>query len=191
MIWDDLAVQGWGFQENFIPSEEWMALGTSLETNHGLQSAHIGRGATKLKASAIRGDSIRWLEKNSGHPLQQIAWDHLESLRQSLNENLFLGLKWFEAHFALYPPGAGYDLHLDQHIGQSGRRITFILYLNENWTSSDGGALELHTEKGHEIIAPLGGRLVLFRSEFFPHRVQPTARPRKSLTGWFRDDAPF
>ncbi|MCB0627245.1 MAG: 2OG-Fe(II) oxygenase, partial [Saprospiraceae bacterium] len=39
-------------------------------------------------------------------------------------------------------------------------------------------------------ILPVGGRLVLFRSELLEHEVLPARRERYSLTGWLRNDDP-
>ncbi|HRO67534.1 MAG TPA: 2OG-Fe(II) oxygenase [Pseudobdellovibrionaceae bacterium] len=169
----------------------WRELGRFVETSSLLTPAHVGRGSEKTGSHAVRGDSILWLQDDGADPLLATAQAWMENLRHDLNEHLSLGLKRVEAHFALYPPGAGYDLHLDQHRGQVGRKITFLVYLNEDWRDEQGGELELHLESGNRRkISPLGGRLVLFRSELIPHQVHPAVRARKSLTGWFRDDDP-
>lgn len=191
MIWDDLVTHGWMTLENGIPEALWKAFSTALDKTPDLMPAQIGRTRNQHLAPTIRGDSIQWLEQNPDPESPSLAAQHwLEELRHKLNRELFLGLRRFEAHWAVYPPGSGYDLHLDQHRGQSGRKITFIVYLNENWIKTDGGELELHLEHRREKILPIGGRLVLFRSELIPHQVHPAVRTRKSLTGWFRDDDP-
>jgi SM-20-related protein len=76
------------------------------------------------------------------------------------------------------------------------------LYLNEDWQKADGGELSLFapksadadsSEKSHDkkihSIKPRLGNFLLFRSELFPHQVEESFKTRKSLTGWFRDDA--
>lgn len=160
-----------------------------------LNKASIGKGASKAVHHEIRGDFTRWLEEP--HPFL----DSLEVIRQSLNQFFFLGLKRYEAHYALYPPGAGYDKHIDNHRPRNGtgaetfnhRKITFVLYLNENWQKNHGGQLSLfNPEKDLEILSqvePTLGTLVLFRSDLFPHQVEKSTANRMSLTGWFRDDA--
>ncbi len=72
------------------------------------------------------------------------------------------------------------------------RRRTFlcVLYLNEDWTHEDGGALRLHLGDGENAdisdVLPIGGTLVPFLSERFAHEVLPAKRERLSLTGWFK-----
>ncbi len=41
-------------------------------------------------------------------------------------------------------------------------------------------------EGGARDVAPIGGRLVIFRSDQFEHEVLPARRERLSFTGWFR-----
>jgi SM-20-related protein len=68
--------------------------------------------------------------------------------------------------------------------------LSIALYLNADWRAEDGGALRLYLEAAgrapYADIAPVGGTLVAFRSERFPHAVLPARRERLSLTGWFR-----
>ncbi len=167
----------------------------NLATAGHLSKASIGKGAGKTVQTEIRGDFIQWLDDS--HPFQQ----NLEQIRKALNEYFFLGLKRVEAHYAFYPPGAGYEKHIDNHRSNSGiagggpnhRKITFVLYLNENWQKSHGGELSLYNpEKDSELleqVEPTLGTLILFRSELFPHQVEKSTANRLSLTGWFRDDA--
>jgi SM-20-related protein len=66
--------------------------------------------------------------------------------------------------------------------------LTFILYLNENWTAADGGLLRFWPDERTAAleIEPAGGTLVTFLSDRFWHEVLPAQRQRLSLTGWFR-----
>ncbi len=67
------------------------------------------------------------------------------------------------------------------------RKLSSILYLNQNWQASDGGELRLYVNDDEWLnISPIGGRLVLFLSDQFWHEVLPAKRERLSLTGWFR-----
>lgn len=162
--------------------------------------------------SQLRGDFTYWLEEDTllrdadalsseasaytsaiSVYLQQMA-----ALRVLINQSLFLGLFDFETHFAIYPAGAGYSKHLDQFQPRnshsddlpqqnSQRKISIILYLNEEWQSSDGGQLRLYLNDAASIdIEPIGGRMVVFLSDQFWHEVLPANRNRISLTGWFR-----
>jgi SM-20-related protein len=158
-----------------------------------LQKASIGHGSSKTLNNEIRGDFTHWLDEKSASSVQQNFLAGLDTLRVELNRSFFLGLKRVESHFALYPPQAGYDKHIDNHRGLNHRKITFVLYLNENWQKGHGGELSLYNpDKDSEVIAqvePRLGTLILFRSEIFPHQVEKSTTPRMSLTGWFRDDA--
>jgi SM-20-related protein len=141
----------------------------------------------------IRADWTFWLEKDLSPGLKGIQ-KTLNSWLPLLNENFYCGVTTLEAHLAHYPPGPGYQKHVDQPLGKGNRVLTFVLYLNPVWNDTDGGQLCLYgreneKEKRIEKISPMGGRLVIFRSELFPHEVLPSQRPRRSLTGWFRNDA--
>ncbi len=112
----------------------------------------------------------------------------VDFLKNLLNQSLFLGLKDWEVHLASYAPGAFYRKHLDRH-SQSTRKLSVIIYLNQNWRSQDGGELIIYTKNDEELVrvSPVGGRIVAFLSEEFPHEVLPATRERRSLTGWFLD----
>jgi len=163
-----------------------------LQQSGAFRHARIGRGASMQLRPEIRNDRIYWLDTENPTAIQQPYLLDLETLRQYINRNLFLGLFEYEGHFALYPSGASYDIHYDRFIGALERVVTCILYLNDNWQAEDGGALNIH--QGHDAstlqlpmqVLPQGGRLVTFISEQFPHEVLPATRDRLSLTGWFR-----
>lgn len=149
----------------------------------------IGRQQSFQVEKKIRGDQICWLEDKETPTISQ-WFEVTQQLQQELNENLFLNINDFECHWAIYPPGQGYDQHLDQHRtgqAQSERIISLILYLNEDWPADGGGELLIYDN--HHIrteIRPEGGRLVLMRSDLIPHAVRPAQQERWSLTGWFR-----
>ena len=119
---------------------------------------------------------------------QQALFEQLEALRTTLNRALFMGLEDFEAHYALYPPGARYQRHLDSFRGDNQRRVSLVIYLNPDWRRADGGLLRLYTAQGALIdeVLPETGRAVCFLSEEFPHEVTRTRRPRASIACWFR-----
>ena len=111
----------------------------------------------------------------------------MDRLRLTLNRRLFLGLTELEAHFAHYPPGAGYRKHLDSFQTNNLRRISTVTYLNPAWRKGDGGELLIY--KDMRIIAqvpPLAGSLVCFSSTEIPHQVAVTHQDRTSIAGWFR-----
>ena len=135
-----------------------------------------------------------WLdpETTSTHQARYLA--KLESLRLLLNEQFFLGLFNFEGHFAIYPEGAFYKPHLDQHAHTQDRIVTIILYLNPDWTEGDGGELKIWTEMSgkdgpFQLIQPRMGTVVCFLADQFWHEVLPANKSRSSITGWFRQRA--
>jgi SM-20-related protein len=155
-----------------------------------LRAAAVGNGADRQTRSDIRTDEIRWLEEADATPAQQRCLARFEALRRALNRELQLGLFEFECHFSRYAPGAFYRKHLDQFRGDDRRRLSCVLYMNENWARQDGGELRLHLDAAgagkFEDVLPVAGALVLFLSERFTHEVLPAKRERLSLAGWFR-----
>jgi SM-20-related protein len=113
----------------------------------------------------------------------------MELLRQTLNRELTLGLFGFEAHLALYPPGARYRCHLDQFQDEGDRVLSTSLYLNRGWGVEDEGFLRIYLDEPEsapfEDVLPVGGTLVCFLSGRFHHEVLPSRRERLSATGWF------
>jgi SM-20-related protein len=152
--------------------------------------ARVGRGANMEVRDEVRRDQVLWIEPGEGSAEQQHYLDKVETLRLLLNQRFLLGLFDFESHFAIYPPGAGYQKHLDQFIGKEERKVSCILYLNENWHSEYGGQLRMYLDKKDENrfidISPQAGTLVVFLSSDFLHEVLPAKRERISVTGWFR-----
>jgi SM-20-related protein len=152
----------------------------------GMSRAGVGRGSQRRVDDAVRGDWIRWLDGST--TAQREFLTRLESIRRQVNQALMLGLFEVEAHFALYPPGAGYERHLDAFQQDNPRRLSAVLYLNRHWHVADGGELAIYDEEGHEVrrILPEAGTLVLFLSQSIPHAVLPATRWRASIAAWFR-----
>ena len=181
---------GYGIQPSFVQSADIALLraqALSLDANAHLHAGGVGRGGRRAVNSAIRGDRIGWLEDTPVVPAEQRLHVALEDLRLAMNRHLALGLFEFEGHYALYPPGAAYARHRDRFRDEDSRILSCVLYLNDTWSSADGGVLRLHLAHGEtRDIAPHGGTLVVFLSERFEHEVLPAARARVSLAGWFR-----
>lgn len=179
-----LAGPGWSVLPGWLPLAEVRAL-RALPLP--LRPAGVGRGATHIKARAIRGDAIAWLEPDQ--PAAGALLQRFDTLRQTLNGTFFLGLTHIEAHLACYPPGAGYARHLDRFRDDDARVISAVLYLNEGWDPADGGQLRLYPEGIDPVdVQPEAGTLVLFPSAHLPHEVLPARRERWSVAGWFRRD---
>ncbi|HEV8644560.1 MAG TPA: 2OG-Fe(II) oxygenase [Burkholderiales bacterium] len=188
-----IAAEGWAVVPNFIESElvsELRAECRRFVAKGALRAAAIGSGTRRQTRSEIRTDEIRWLEEADATAAQRHCLAQFDLLRLALNRELQLGLFEFECHFSRYAPGAFYRKHLDQFRGDRRRRLSCVLYLNENWAREDAGELRLHLDAGEtgkfEDVLPGGGTLVLFLSERFAHEVLPGKRERLSLAGWFR-----
>ena len=157
----------------------------SFDQGGALRPAGI-RSAGEIVKS-VRGDNIRWIEDWGPEPMKETKAVLME-LGKALRSELRAPLKSFEAHFSRYGNGAFYKKHLDQHLGQKRRLITFVLYLNH----CDGGELVIYKrEKRGQIdvhIRPEAGKLVLFLSGEIFHEVLPSRSDRFGLTGWYRDD---
>ena len=188
-IVDDLATRGWSQQKLFVPQSLSVAMGDECRRRAGqgvLAPAGVGRGEAQQISEGIRGDRIQWLE-----PGQAACCDQylalFDELRQAINRNLYLGLEDYESHFALYPPGAFYQKHLDRFRDDDRRAVSAVFYLNPDWQAEQGGALRLYLADGstHDVL-PEAGTLVVFLSADLPHEVLPASRERLSLTGWFR-----
>lgn len=188
-IVDDLADKGWSQQDAFLPDALIAQLASECRARDAagkLAAAAIGRGDGQAVREGVRGDRIQWLE-----PRQSGACDlylnALDELRRQINRTLFLGLEDFEGHFALYPPGAFYQKHLDRFRDDDRRTVSAVFYLNRDWSAAQGGELRMYLPDERTLdLPPLAGRLVVFLSGDFPHEVLPASHERLSLTGWFR-----
>lgn len=167
----------------------------SLKEAAIMHEAGIGREHLTINKN-IRGDSIYWLSNTAETGAQKIYFEQMEKLRLCLNEYFYLGLFALESHLAIYPVGAVYRKHLDcfatSNPQQPQRKITCIVYLNQDWHDEDGGQLRLYLNEPDKMtgassldISPIGGRAVIFLSDTFLHEVLPATKPRKSITGWF------
>ena len=152
-----------------------------------LKPAGVGRQGDYQLDQQIRGDAIHWLEAGNPAVTEFLCW--MDKLRLAINQRLYLGLFDYEAHYAVYPPGAFYQKHRDAFKGNPGRKLSTVLYLNQEWDVMAGGELVLYDEAGVtplKKVAPEYGKLVIFLSEDFPHEVLPATQLRQSIAGWFR-----
>jgi SM-20-related protein len=187
----DIAQQGYAVVEQFINPQEIASLAAQAKILHSAGEMHKAKtGISKVENSTLRGDFIHWIEASAASEAEMTYLNAMNELQQAINQAFFLGLFELESHFATYPPGAGYQKHLDQFIGKEERKVSCILYLNENWNSEDGGQLRMYLDKKDEKrfidITPQAGTLVVFISSDFLHEVLPAKRERISITGWFR-----
>jgi SM-20-related protein len=193
MISLELAEKGWCIKDDFVSvsiADLICAELSELYRRGEMRPAGIGRGEGYFRDTSIRSDWIRWLDPCQSTDLQRFYLDELEKLRIAINRNMYLGILDLECHLSLYPPGASYEIHLDQFQGSGERLVTCILYLNGDWNEGDGGELKIYLNGDDEesvvTIDPIAGRMVTFLSGRYMHAVLPTRKNRHSITGWFK-----
>ena len=181
-----LIERGWYQADTFLDINVCQSLLSELYTLP-LRPAKIGKGSSEQIINEIRNDSLYWLQESSASSNQKIYLQKMDGLMQTLNKELYLGLKQFEGHFARYDKNGFYKKHLDQFKGNSERLVSVITYLN---TPSSGGELRIYSRDNNEIIdadiKPITGRLVCFLSNQIYHEVRPTTSERYSIAGWLR-----
>ncbi len=190
-IIENIAQKGYAVIEQFINPQEISALAAQSKILQNAGEMHKAKtGITKVENATLRGDFIHWIEESQASKAEMFYLGAMAELQQAINQAFFLGLFEFESHFAIYPPGTGYQKHLDQFTGKEERKVSCILYLNDNWHSDDGGELRMYLDKKEDKrfidITPQAGTLVVFLSSDFLHEVLPAKRERMSITGWFR-----
>lgn len=192
----DLTEKGFTqLRDLFSPAEtaSLRAEAQALHREEKLIPAKVGRGRERIQDLGQRNDSTLWWKETPETEAQALVFERWNQIREHLNRSLFLGLKDFEAHWAIYPVGGFYRKHIDRFREDDARILSAVLYLNPpDWKAVDGGALRVWPEglEGSECepieIQPLGGSMALFLSDRIPHEVLPTNRIRYSVAAWFR-----
>jgi len=171
----------------FLNSEEILMIRQDLlDARAAGQFKRAGISTSKQVSDEIRRDEILWLDSATATTAQTELLKRMELLRIELNRKLYLGLRTFEGHYACYPPGAFYKRHLDRFADKSDRTVSVSLYLNTDWTETDGGKLRLFTKQGVVEVLPTGGTLACFLSGEVEHEVTESQAERLSFTGWFK-----
>ncbi|MBF0382543.1 MAG: 2OG-Fe(II) oxygenase [Magnetococcales bacterium] len=150
------------------------------------KKAGIGRDSKHRLNRAVRTDEVCWIDHETQVGRAWLQW--ADSLKNHLNQSLFLGLNRFESHFAHYGAGDFYKKHRDAFSGEENRVLTLIVYLNPEWQDGHGGELILYTGKQEcsaITVKSEFGTVVLFLSEEFFHEVLPVYQDRYSIAGWF------
>lgn len=188
---EDLRNQGYSIRENAISPQMVKALQDLQNsfTDDEFKHAGIGRGQSFVKNTRVRTDEIRWIDDQSQTGKDWLTW--AAAFKTYLNRSLILGLFSFESHFARFNAGDFYKTHLDAFKGSANRVLSLVVYLNDDWSETDGGELVLymdeHDKQGIRVL-PRAGTLVCFLSEDFPHEVLPANKTRLSIAGWFRQN---
>jgi SM-20-related protein len=162
----------------------------AANTEDDLAPAGIGRETDFQLDRTIRKSRIAWMDGSTPAQAGFLQWT--EQLRQALNRGLMIGLFEFEACFAVYQPGEFYDRHLDSFEGARNRVVSLVVYLNEDWTGENGGALVVWPEGADETaepsarILPERAGVVFMLSETVPHAVEVTNKVRFGIAAWWR-----
>jgi SM-20-related protein len=187
-IADALHRQGWSEATDLFDPKLLQDLRDEVTAHRDagdLNPARTGRGAGR-RAGTLRGDSTLWLDDAACGVAAARFLSALDALRIALNRELMLGLHEVEAHYAIYPPGAGYSRHRDRFRDDDARVVSLVCYLNAGWPADAGGHLRLHLADGPHDIAPALGTTVMFLSGEIEHEVLPALRERISIAAWFR-----
>jgi SM-20-related protein len=187
-ITDALVNDGYIVIDNALDKKLSQKLLYLAQQEQNYKEAGISSSAALHLDRQRRRDKIVWLDRE-GDALNEF-FSFSDGLREYLNRSLYLGLSYYEAHFAHYEAGDFYEKHLDAFKNSKNRVVTTVYYLNEGWSKEDGGELLIYNEEGNFIqkVLPTQNRLVIFMSELFPHEVAPAKRDRYSIAGWFRID---
>ena len=156
------------------------------ETNY--KNAGISKSSDFHIDDTKRRDKTLWIDEDNGVQSKYLSFTN--GLREYLNSSLYLGLTYYEAHFAIYENGDFYEKHLDAFKNSKNRVVTTVFYLNEEWREEDGGELVIYNEDDKIIktVIPNAGTLIVFLSDKFPHEVLKSKAKRHSIAGWFRVD---
>ena len=187
-ITDALVDDGYIILEDALPKELTQKLSDYAKQSSNYTNAGISSTKNLHIDTSKRRDKTLWIDEDGSVCSEYLVF--CEGLRNYLNRSLYLGLTYYEAHFARYEEGDFYEKHLDAFKGSTNRVVTTVLYLNEEWREENGGELVIYDEDDKEIekVVPNAGTLVVFLSDKFPHEVLPAKKKRHSIAGWFRVD---
>jgi len=158
----------------------------SLRSQKQLQEAAIGHQDKLVTDHLMRGDLIYWLDRSHNNKYENQFLDLMDEFVTYLNRTCYAGITGYEFHYALYEKGTFYKKHLDQFQDNKNRAFTMIMYLNMDWKEEDGGHLCIFHENHSQIINPVNGSCVFFKSSELEHEVLPCNQQRLSITGWLK-----
>jgi SM-20-related protein len=193
-IAEQLAETGLCICPDFLSPRFLNLMAEDLERNRRdgkFKNAGVGKGTSREVQATIRSDETLWLERDEQNFVQRKLWRKIDLLKAAFNRSLFLGLKDFEGHYAVYPEGGFYQRHRDVFKNDSARVVSIIIYLNREWQPTHGGQLRIynadpHGKDSHIDINPVGGTMVCFLSRESEHEVMPSFHERLSFSGWFK-----
>ncbi|MFA6196050.1 MAG: 2OG-Fe(II) oxygenase [Sulfurimonas sp.] len=187
-ITDALVENGYIIIPHAMQNELPTQLLTHAKEANNFKRASISRANNQQIDDERRKDKISWLENDNG--VQSEFLHFTDGLKEYINRELFMGLTYFESHFAIYEEGDFYETHIDAFKNSKNRVVTVVYYLNENWSEGDGGELVVYDEENNFLkkVTPHADTLVVFLSDKFPHEVLKAKKTRYSIAGWFRVD---
>jgi SM-20-related protein len=160
--------------------ERWLGALVAADLRGELSPA--GVGALGRMDPRVRTDRTLFVTAEDPRWTELVAW--VGTLGRSLAEGLRTGLPTCSIQLAVYRPGGCYQRHRDAIQHDPGRKITVVLYLDRGWTAEHGGELIVYPPDGEHRIVPLGGRVVLFRSDLVEHEIVSAKRTRYAMTAW-------
>ncbi len=187
-ITDALVEDGYIIIQNALQKELSSKLLNAAKNETDFKRAGISGAGDLHLDNNRRRDKIHWIDESESS--QKEFLEFTDGLKEYLNRSLYLGLTYYESHFAIYNKGDFYETHLDAFKNSKNRVVTTVYYLNDEWGDSDGGELIVYDENNKEIakVIPNANTLVVFMSEKFPHEVLSANKKRYSIAGWFRVD---
>ena len=106
-----------GIVEHFVSEELAQHLINrlfELKEQNLLKAAGIGNAAKLTQNSAIRSDTIYWLDRANNNEYENAFLDQVDAFVSYLNRSCYTGITGYEFHFALFDKGSFYRKHLDQ-----------------------------------------------------------------------------
>ena len=187
-ITDALVEDGYIIIQNALQKELSSKLLNAAKNETDFKRAGISGAGDLHLDNDRRRDKIHWIDESESS--QKEFLEFTDGLKEYLNRSLYLGLTYYESHFAIYNKGDFYETHLDAFKNSKNRVVTTVYYLNDEWGDSDGGELIVYDKNNKEIakVIPNANTLVVFMSEKFPHEVLSANKKRYSIAGWFRVD---
>lgn len=183
----ELEREGYSFVQSLLSTEDLARMNTFFDSHKTqFQAAKVGSKDNRQRIESVRGDYTFWLDPMNPPAEFKKLFAFLNGLRDKINSRFYLGLQEYECHLAFYPPGTFYNKHLDRFEKNSSRRLSFIFYLNSEWSEENGGELVFYDQQGKIIrkFYPMPGSFITFLSDEFPHEVKAGNKERRSFTGW-------
>lgn len=160
----------------------------ALYAEKQLLVAGIGNNTKLTQDKLMRSDVIYWLDRKHNDFYENSFFDLMDQFVNYLNSTCYTGITGYEFHYALYEKGSFYKRHLDQFQDNKSRAYSMIMYLNDNWQENDGGELCIYHADHSQMITPVNGKCVFFKSSELEHEVLLSHQPRLSITGWLKSN---